>query len=79
MNDLDLVSEEDTLIKRIVSLCQKAGRRLKIEGHCPALSGGRPGGVYQGRRGRRPYPADPVVGSGKRRIWACFWSFRPNP
>lgn len=48
MNDLDLVSEEDTLIKRIVSLCQKAGRRLKIEGHCPALSGEDLGGFIRG-------------------------------
>ncbi|ADL05575.1 adenine deaminase C-terminal domain-containing protein [Lacrimispora saccharolytica] len=39
MNDLDLVSVEDTRIKRIVSLCRNGGRRLKIEGHCPALSG----------------------------------------
>jgi adenine deaminase len=39
MNDTDLVSSEDTLIKRIVRLCQKEGRRLRIEGHCPALTG----------------------------------------
>lgn len=39
MNDLDLVSGDDTLIKRIVRLCQDAGRQLRIEGHCPALSG----------------------------------------
>lgn len=39
MNDTDLVSLEDTLIKRIVKLCQKQGRRLRIEGHCPALTG----------------------------------------
>lgn len=39
MNDLDLVSEEDTQIKRIVSLCRKAGRPIRIEGHCPALTG----------------------------------------
>ncbi|WP_367566477.1 adenine deaminase C-terminal domain-containing protein [Lacrimispora sp.] len=39
MNDLDLVSGEDTLIKRIVRMCQNAERPLKIEGHCPALSG----------------------------------------
>ena len=48
MNDLDLVSEEDTLIKRIVSLCQNAGRPLKIEGHCPALSGEALAGFIRG-------------------------------
>lgn len=40
MNDKDLVSEEDTRIKRIVRQCQSAGRSLKIEGHCPALTKG---------------------------------------
>lgn len=40
MNDKDLVSEEDTQIKQIIRQCQSAGRSLKIEGHCPALTGG---------------------------------------
>ena len=40
MNDKDLVSEEDTQIKQIIRQCQSAGRPLKIEGHCPALTGG---------------------------------------
>ena len=39
MNDKDLVSEEDTQIKQIIRQCQSAGRPLKIEGHCPALTG----------------------------------------
>lgn len=38
MNDTDLLSDEDTLIKRIVALCKKEGRNLRIEGHCPALT-----------------------------------------
>lgn len=38
MNETDLLSEEDTLIKRIVALCKKEGRGLRIEGHCPALT-----------------------------------------
>ena len=40
MNDKDLVSEEDTKIKQIIRQCQSAGRPLKIEGHCPALTKG---------------------------------------
>lgn len=39
MNDLDLLSQEDTLIKRIIKECGNAGRHILIEGHCPALSG----------------------------------------
>ena len=48
MNDLDLMSSDDTLIKRIVSLCQSGERRLKIEGHCPALSGEALAGFIRG-------------------------------
>lgn len=48
MNDLELVSEEDTLIKRIVRQCQNAEQQLKIEGHCPALTGGELAGFIRG-------------------------------
>ena len=48
MNDLDLISSDDTLIKRIVRLCQGGERRLKIEGHCPALSGEALAGFIRG-------------------------------
>ncbi len=48
MNDSDLVSGEDTLIKRIIRLCQNGDRRLKIEGHCPALTGSELAGFIRG-------------------------------
>lgn len=38
MNYKDLSSQEDTLIKRIIKLC-KAKRGIRIEGHCPKLTG----------------------------------------
>lgn len=39
MNDHDLISEEDTKLRRIVKLCRENSRFIRIEGHCPALSG----------------------------------------
>lgn len=42
MNFKDLVSGHDTLTKRLISMCQAKGdgRRLRIEGHCPKITGG---------------------------------------
>lgn len=39
MNFKDLVSDEDTLIKRIVSLCKQQRPSMPLEGHCPKISG----------------------------------------
>ena len=39
MNDRDLISAADTKIKRMVKLCQNANRPIRIEGHCPSLTG----------------------------------------
>lgn len=39
MNHRDLISPEDTKIKRLIQLCQTASRDIKIEGHCPSLTG----------------------------------------
>lgn len=39
MNFKDLVSKEDTLIKRIVSLCKQQRPLMPLEGHCPKISG----------------------------------------
>ena len=39
MNHRDLISPEDTKIKRMIELCQTASRDIKIEGHCPSLTG----------------------------------------
>lgn len=39
MNFRDLVSEEDTTIKRLIRLCKERNRHLRIEGHCPSLTG----------------------------------------
>lgn len=39
MNFNDLVSDEDTLIKRIVSLCKQRRPSMPLEGHCPKISG----------------------------------------
>ncbi|MGL4346383.1 MAG: adenine deaminase C-terminal domain-containing protein [Cellulosilyticaceae bacterium] len=39
MNFPDLVSEEDTLIKDIISLCRERKPHIPIEGHCPKISG----------------------------------------
>ena len=39
MNYRDLISLQDTKIKRIIEQCQTAGRDIKIEGHCPSLTG----------------------------------------
>lgn len=36
MNFKDLTSDEDTLIKRLIRICKG---RMRIEGHCPKLSG----------------------------------------
>lgn len=39
MNFKDLVSSDDTLIKRILSICHEKRPDLRIEGHCPKLTG----------------------------------------
>ncbi len=42
MNFKDLTSQEDTLIKRLVKICSQgklADRKLRIEGHCPKITG----------------------------------------
>lgn len=39
MNFKELTAEEDTLIKKIVRLCKEHERSIRIEGHCPSLSG----------------------------------------
>ncbi len=38
MNFSNLISEDDTLIKRIIQTCQGHPKGLKIEGHCPKLT-----------------------------------------
>src|SRR5699024_5287050 len=35
----DLISEEDTPVKRFIRLCGQCGRPVRIEGHCPSLTG----------------------------------------
>lgn len=41
MNFKDLTSSEDTLIKRLIQICREKGegRALRLEGHCPKISG----------------------------------------
>ncbi|MGL4739154.1 MAG: adenine deaminase C-terminal domain-containing protein [Cellulosilyticaceae bacterium] len=39
MNFPDLISDEETLIKAIISRCQAAKPYMPIEGHCPKISG----------------------------------------
>lgn len=39
MNFKDLVSDDDTLIKRIVALCKQEKPKMPLEGHCPKISG----------------------------------------
>ncbi|MCC8027635.1 MAG: amidohydrolase family protein [Clostridium sp.] len=40
MNFKDLTGEEDTLIKRLIRICKGRGSgRMRIEGHCPKLTG----------------------------------------
>lgn len=39
MNFKDLTEDGDTLIKRLIRCCRKTDRNMRIEGHCPALSG----------------------------------------
>lgn len=41
MNFKDLTSKEDTLIRRLVRICREkdGGRALRIEGHCPKITG----------------------------------------
>ena len=39
MNFKDLTADGDTLIKRLIEGCEKSERKLRIEGHCPAISG----------------------------------------
>lgn len=40
MNFKDLVAEGDTKSKRFLEVCGECGRKVRIEGHCPGLSGG---------------------------------------
>lgn len=40
MNFKDLVAEGDTKSKRFLEVCGECGRKIRIEGHCPGLSGG---------------------------------------
>lgn len=39
MNFKDLVSEDNTLIKELIALCQSKNRNIPIEGHCPKITG----------------------------------------
>ena len=39
MNFNDLISSEETLIKKIIELCQRVKPTMPIEGHCPKVSG----------------------------------------
>lgn len=48
MNASDILSKEDTRIKRIIRLCQDAGRMIRIEGHCPSLTGEELAGFIRG-------------------------------
>lgn len=48
MNASDILSKEDTRIKRIIRLCQNADRMIRIEGHCPSLTGEELSGFIRG-------------------------------
>ena len=39
MNFKDLVSKDNTLIKKIIKICKETKLHLPIEGHCPKISG----------------------------------------
>jgi adenine deaminase len=39
MNYPDLISKENTKIKRLIELCKLHDKQFRIEGHCPRLSG----------------------------------------
>lgn len=39
MNFKDLVSKDNTLIKKIIKICKETKPNLPIEGHCPKISG----------------------------------------
>ena len=39
MNYQDLTAQEDTPVKTFISLCREADRPVRIEGHCPSLTG----------------------------------------
>lgn len=39
MNFKDLVSKDNTLIKKIIKICKETKPHLPIEGHCPKISG----------------------------------------
>ena len=67
MNFKDLVAEGDTKSKRFLEVCGECGRKVRIEGHCPGLSGGRFSGVYQSGRGCGSYGTDGGIGPGEDR------------
>lgn len=39
MNFQALVSQEETLLRRIIALCRRRRPSLRLEGHCPAITG----------------------------------------